>query len=157
MADSLATYLHDHLAGATFGIEVLQFLRDEHRGKPLCGEAAALLPEIEEDKKVLESLIERTGSSVPVLKEATLWLGEKVSELKLRRGALGTFEALELLALGILGKLALWRALGAISETESRVSGVDFEQLARRAQSQHSRVEELRLQAARAAFGAAKE
>jgi hypothetical protein len=68
-------------------------------------------------------------------------------ELKLRRGAFGTFEAL-----GILGKLALWRALAAIAESDARLPGVDFEHLMARAERQHARAEELRLQAVRGAF-----
>jgi hypothetical protein len=148
MSDSLATYLHDHLAGSNFAVELLEFLRDQHVGEPLGGFAATLLAEVEEDRKVLQGIIDRTGNGSPILKKAVAWLGEKVSEMKLRRGPFGTFEALEALALGIWGKLALWRALETIAKADARVSGIDFGQLATRAQGQYSRVEELRLQAA---------
>jgi hypothetical protein len=81
-----------------------------------------------------------------------------VSRFKLRHSAadgLGTFEALETLALGILGKLALWRALAVTVDT--RVHGVDFEQLITRAQAQHARLEESRLQVACTLFEATPE
>jgi hypothetical protein len=152
MSDSLATYLHDHLAGSNFAVELLEFLRDQHTGEHLGTAAAALLAEVEEDRTVLQGIAGRVGNGVPILKEASAWVGEKFGELKLRRGAFGTFEALELLALGILGKVALWRALAIIADTDTRLHGVDFNQLAARAERQHSRAEELRLEAARAAF-----
>ena len=60
---------------------------------------------------------------------------------------------LEMLTLGILGKLALWRVLIVVGEFDARVRGEDYNQLAARAESQHARVEERRLQAARKAFG----
>jgi hypothetical protein len=152
VSDSLVTYLHDHLAGSNFAIELLEFLRDKHAGDPLSGVFAALLADMDQDRKTLQVIIERAGNGYPVLKEAAAWLGEKMSELKLRLGAFGTFEALEAVALGILGKLALWQALSTIADTDARLRAVDFERLAARAREQHARVEDLRLQAARAAF-----
>jgi hypothetical protein len=152
MSDSLAIYLHDHLAGSNFAVELLEFLRNQHAGQPLGDAAAALSAEVAEDRKVLQGIIGRVGNSVPILKEASAWVAEKLSELKLRQGDLGTFEALEALALGILGKDALWRALGALGDADPRLCGVDFSQLSARAEQQHSRAEELRLQWVRAAF-----
>ncbi len=152
MSDSLAIYLHDHLAGSNFAVELLEFLRDQHPGEALGEAAVALLAEVESDRTVLQGIISRTGNSVPFLKEASAWVAEKLSELKLQRGPFGTFEALEALTLGILGKLALWQALAAIAETDARLPGVDFGHLAARAQRQHASAEELRLRAVHAAF-----
>jgi hypothetical protein len=159
MRDPLATYLHDHLAGAVGAISVLEALRDRHEGEPLGPFAAGLLVEVEADRAVLQSLAERVGAGSSGLKEATAWLGEKVSRWKLRRrasGGLGTLEALEALALGILGKLALWRALAVVTAAEARLRGVDFDQLAARAQAQHAQVEERRLDTARAVLRGAQ-
>jgi hypothetical protein len=155
MSDSLATYLHDHLAGSNFAIELLEFLRDQHAGEPLGDSAAVLLAEVEQDRKTLQGIIGRIGSGAPILKEAAAWLGEKLSELKLGRGDFGTFEALEALALGILGKLALWQALEVVAQADARLRGVDFNQLSASAEGQHSQAEKLRLQSARAAFASA--
>jgi hypothetical protein len=77
-------------------------------------------------------LARRCRIQVQPLVEAAAWLGEKVSRVKLRRraaGGLGTFEALEALALGILGKLALWRALAVIAAVDGRLGGMDFDHL----------------------------
>jgi hypothetical protein len=142
------------------GINLLEALRDQHAGEPLGQFAAELLVELEADRAVLQGLSERLGAGSSALKEAGAWLGQKVSRLKLRRraaGGLGTFEALEALALGILGKLALWRALAVSAAADARLRGVDFDHLAARAQAQHARVEERRLEAARVVLRAVPE
>jgi hypothetical protein len=41
----------------------------------------------------------------------------------------GTFQAIEFLSLGILGKLALWRALETLSLSDTRLSGIPFNEL----------------------------
>lgn len=160
MSDPLGTYLHDHLAGSNFATELLNDLRDQHVGEPLGQFAAAWLIVLEEERQVLRRIIDRVGSEPSALKEATAWVGEKVSRFKLRRansGEFGTFEALEALALGILGRAKLWRALAIIAPTDVRVRGVDFDALAARAQAQHEQVEERRLQIAATALRPASE
>ena len=44
MSDSLAIYLHDHLAGSNFAVELLEFLREHHAGQPLGILLAAVRP-----------------------------------------------------------------------------------------------------------------
>lgn len=160
MSDPLATYLHDHRAGSKFATELLKSLHDQHAGEPLGQFAEVLRVELEEDRQVLQGIIDRVGEEASTLKEATTWVVEKVSRFKLSRassGETGTFEALEALALGILGRVALWRALAVMAPTDARVRGPDFDTLAARALAQHDRVEERRLQVAATAFQAAPE
>jgi hypothetical protein len=88
-------------------------------------------------------------------RQAMAWFSEKVAELKLRlddsaNGALRLLEAFEALALGIEGKRALWRALGAVAH--AMPPDVDFSRLERRATEQRAQVEKLRLDAAREAL-----
>lgn len=112
MSDTLAIYLHDHLAGAKFAIGLLEHLRDSDAEQPVRKFAQDLLISIEEDRAILQRIADQVNSDVNVLKEATAWLTEKVSRVKLRLGSdaeFGLFESLETLSLGILGKLALWR------------------------------------------------
>jgi hypothetical protein len=153
MNDPLTIYLHDHLAGSKVAIDLLGAVRDQHAREPLGQFATELLVEIEEDRAVLRELIERVGAGRSSrVKEGIAWLIEKGARVKLHRHAsrdLGTLQMLETLALGILGKLALWQALAVVAETDSRFSSVDFNHLAARAQAQHGRVEERRLEAAR--------
>lgn len=76
---------HDHLAAAVVAINLLEALRDRHAGV-LSGQfAAGLLVEVEADRAVLQGLTERVGAGPSTLREATTWLGEKVSRWKLRR------------------------------------------------------------------------
>jgi hypothetical protein len=154
MSDPLTTYLQDHLAGALQAIELLKAMRDSHAGEPLGRFAAELLVEIEADRDMLAALTERAGGTPGGLKEWGVWLAEKVSRLKLKHGdgdGLGTFEALEFLLLGIHGKSALWRALSLVAPDDSRLRGMDFDQLEARAESQHAKVDERRLACARSA------
>lgn len=149
MDDPLSIYLHDHLAGAAMAVDLLDSMRSKHKGDSLGEFAATILVEVEADRAVLKELADRIGSGSSQLKELTAWMSEKVSRFKLDRGpnGLGAFQALEFLALGVLGKLSLWKAL-AVS-TDERLQGTDFEHLASRAQSQHARIEERRLAAAK--------
>lgn len=155
MSQPLATYLHDHLAGSHFAVELLKTLREAHAGQPLSIFAADLLLEIEKDRQVLTGISDRIGKTGLDAREATAWLAEKISQFKLRHddpAGLGTFEALEALVVGIHGKLALWQALNLVATVDSRVDGVDYEQLAARARAQHDQVDEWRLRLARTTF-----
>ena len=60
MSDALGTYLHDHLAGAAYAIDLVEFMHDQHKGNDLGEFAAWLLVEIKADREVLRQLTERT-------------------------------------------------------------------------------------------------
>ena len=155
MSDPLATYLHDHLAGATLAIDLLKSLQRHKEGEPLGQFAKSLLADIEADREVLRGLTERVGIGSSAFKELTGWLSEKVSRVKLGGRSpsdFDTFEALEFLQLGIHGKWALWQALAVVAAADERLRGTDFLRLATRAATQESQVEQLRLQAARLVF-----
>jgi hypothetical protein len=155
MTDPLTAYLHDHLAGSNFAIELLDNLKEQHAGESLGQFAAAELALLLEDRRILQGIVERTGGEISTLKETVAWVAEKAARFKLRHPAsreFGTFEALELVATGIHGRVALWRVLSAIAATDARLRGDDFDALAVRAQAQHDRVEERRLQIAPAAL-----
>jgi hypothetical protein len=148
MTEPLVTYLHDHLAGSRFAIELLQKMEAGYPDHETGHLASALLREIREDRAVLESIIDRVGSARPDFKDATAWLAELASRPKLRHDdptGLGAFEAFEALGLGIMGKLSLWQSLAILAKTDSRLAGHDFEHLAERARHQHDRIDKYRL------------
>ena len=154
-SEALTTYLQDHLAGALHAIELLKSMRSHFAGESLGAFAAEMLAEIEADRDVLARLTERVGGTTGGAKEWGAWLAEKVSRLKLKHGAgdeLGTFEALEFLAVGIHGKRALWRALAQVESFDLRLRGFDFAGLIARAENQHQKVEERRLACAQSVF-----
>jgi hypothetical protein len=150
MNGHIATYLNDHLAGATAGIEIAQHLIDN--ADPSTKERLSpVKTAIEEDHQTLKSLMKDLGIEESTLRKAAGWLSEKVTELKLGvddegDGEFKVFEALELLSLGIEGKRCLWRALAAASVSPD---GLDLDSLILRAEEQRSVVETLRIGSAR--------
>ena len=97
------------------------------------------------------------GADASRTKVAVGWTLEKIRRLK-PNGALFEYTPLarvvelESLAIGIAGKRAMWRALDDVASREARLDHHDFSKLAERADDQLSRVEALRLEAARTAF-----
>jgi hypothetical protein len=151
MSDSLVTYLNDHLGGAQVAIELLEAMRERHDDEKFREFAKALLPEIQADDQTLQSIVEKVGQDSSAVKKAGGWLLEKFARLKL--GHTGStdfelFESLELLALGIQGKLCLWKALQVASGVDSRLRQYDFAELVRRAEQQYDNVESQRLELA---------
>jgi hypothetical protein len=154
----LTTYLNDHLAGSVAAIELLGHLRELSKGAEREGFFASLQSEVEADQKALQELLREVGGKESRVRKAAAWLTEKVGEAKLRLddpggGELRLLEALETLELGILGKLALWRALRMAADLVPQIRKLDLSALERRAKEQHDRVEVVRLKVARAAFG----
>jgi hypothetical protein len=154
MNKALSTYLHDHLAGAAGGMQLMKDLRDQHKGEPLGQFAGELLAEVEANHEILRGLAEEVSTGSHPLKEVAGWLGEQASRLKLgsHAGALGTFESLELLSLGVLGQQALWRALATIAPGNERLSAVDFGRLIAQTQEQHAKIEVYRIDFAKKAL-----
>jgi len=153
--DGLETYLNDHLAGAISAIQMLERAVENHAGTELGPRLADLLGAIREDQEVLRGLIGRLGFSEHSLKQAGAWLAEKVGRLKVgasHERALARLELFEALALGIQGKLKLWRALRAVLPRHPELQQLDLPRLDRRAQEQHDLVEAWRLEAAEAAL-----
>ena len=153
MQTPLATYLHDHIAGAQTAIAVLKNLKEQHEGESLGKFAAGLNEEVQKDLARLEQLADRIADEgAKPLKKAIARIAAKGFWSKLHRKTnkgLGTLEALELLTVGIWGKRALWRALKEVAPIDARLRDEDFDRLAKRAQDQHDRVERYRLQLAR--------
>jgi hypothetical protein len=147
MPDNLTTYLHDHLAGARFATSLLADLEAQNLDDQLAQFASALLSEIEEDKSTLEGVLARLESQPSVIKEASAWLTQKVGRIKFQLNSepFSIFEALEVLSIGILGKLALWNALKLLPSDHDAIHGIDLQFLADRALRQHDQVEQRRI------------
>jgi hypothetical protein len=156
MNKNLVAYLNDHLAGSVAAIELIEDLIDASDDAPLKAFLADLKRDIESDQKVLEQLIAGAGESEGVVRKAAAWLSEKAARAKFKvagedLGGLGLVQAFEMLALGIHGKELLWRALAVSNWPPPH--HVDLAKLEQRAVEQQKRVEEKRLEAAKAAFG----
>jgi hypothetical protein len=159
MSEPLVTYLNDHLGGARIAVQLLEAMRDQHDDQEYRQFASVLLPEIQADDLTLRHIIEKIGPGPSAVKQVGGWLLEKAARLKL--GHTGStsfelFESLELLALGIFGKLSLWKALQAASSSDARLREYDFESLIRRAQQQYDDVESKRLNLAQTVLSPTK-
>jgi hypothetical protein len=155
----LSTYLNDHLAGSVAALELLEHLGKLHAGTETEGFVAELRADITADQNELQALMARLHISGSPPRKVAAWLAEKMSELKLRLDApdnlaLRRLEALEAVSIGIEGKRLLWLALDAAAEGVPQLR-MDYERLQRRAKDQRERVEEHRLEAAKAALGKA--
>jgi hypothetical protein len=153
--EHLATYLNDHLAGANFAVELLEQLASE--AGDLKTALSALKTHIEEDREQLRSLMARLGIAESRVRKAGSWIAESFAEVKFGmddepEGPLRRLERLEFLGLGIDGKIALWHALSAASQSNKDLRAIDYESLKVRAEEQRARVEVWRLEAARDAL-----
>jgi hypothetical protein len=155
MSDPLAVYLHDHFAGSGFAVALLEKLGSEFTGTPSGDIAIELLEQVQTDRRPLEQLIEKVGKATPDLYDALGWIAERVSRIKLKHddpSGIGAFEAFETIALGILGKRALWEALQVRQQFDPRVAGLDYPGLIARAEQQFQKANQYRLELVRDAL-----
>lgn len=142
----LTIYLNDHLAGSVGALEMLDRIIDAHEGKPLESFVKQLRKDISADQRELKRLMKQLGIAESGVRKVGAWVAEKLSRAKLRIGDsckpnLALLQSLESLSLGIMGKRSLWRTLGAFTKPDSRLGGVNFVRLEKRAIDQFKRVE----------------
>jgi hypothetical protein len=153
--DNLATYLNDHLAGATTGRELAKRALANNRGTEFEPTLEWLVEQIVEDREALLGIMRAVGAPEDHLKKLAAFALERVGRLKPNNALfsyspLSRLVELEGLVLGVTGKLAVWRSLQQLDDP--RLAGFDLEQLAQRSLEQRDRVEEQRRAAARLAF-----
>jgi hypothetical protein len=154
----LATYLNDHLMGATLGVELARRAAGENQGSELGDFLSGLAPEIEDDRDTLLALMSELGVKPDRLKVAAGWTSEKVGRLKPNaqlRGysPLSPLVELEGLLIGIQGKLAMWIVLGEVAQ-ELGLDRARLDALAARAERQQADVERHRREVGRRALSA---
>jgi hypothetical protein len=154
MADkALDVYLNDHLAGAMLGTDLAEQIEAQNEGTALGELMKSLAPEIEQDRQTLIELMEQLDSSKNPVKQATAWVAEKASRVKLSgmssgQPQLGTFMALETLSLGVQGKESLWKALKQVADQHPPIAALHLDELIDRAHTQYETLERERLAAA---------
>jgi hypothetical protein len=155
----LGIYLNDHLAGATAGLELARRACKSNQGSELGRFLAELVMEIDSDRRTLEGVMNDLGIGRDHVKVTGGWVLEKVGRFKLNgqlRGysPLSRLVELEGLALGVTGKLAIWKALRQLADSEPALDAEALDRLVERAEEQQRGLEEHRLAAARDALGA---
>lgn len=146
----LTIYLNDHRAGSIGALELARRSAHSNRGTELGDFLDGLVSELAEDKLVLEDVMDQVGASADRAKTAAAWTAEKLGRPKLNDSLLSysplsRLEELELLVLAVSGKLLLWQALEQRGGLE--LASIDFQTLAKRAQSQLRRLKSRRLEA----------
>jgi hypothetical protein len=156
-ADALKRYLQDHLAGSVAALQLMETLADHDRGLPLEQKLRGLHYDVSEEQERLKAILARLEGGESPLKRAAAWLTEKLHRGRLALvertdPGLARLEGLESLALGLQGKLALYRALEDAAAHEPRLGGYPFAALQARTLLQHAMVEQERMIAVRTAF-----
>ena len=149
---SLIAYLRDHLSGADLAIHVVRRLASTN-GYTRDGDLfRQLLPELEQDRATVRSLLTRMGASSRSIKRTAASVSGLVLSLP-AGGALhdlSLLRTLEALATGIQGKRCLWRALQDLATVTADREA--FGELESRALRQWERVEQRRRSLAATTF-----
>jgi hypothetical protein len=144
---ALDTYLNDHMAGATAGVNLAKLAAEEHRSDehgPFFGQIAS---EIAADYGTLEQLIDALAVDTSATKTALAEIGSKMMAPKFTSGdddELNAFVTLETLSIGVEGKVCMWKALKTVESAYPAFEQFDLDELLGRAQSQRERIEEQR-------------
>ena len=122
----LATFLNDHLAVATAGVELARRARSSNRDTPY----APLLDRLADDLATDRALLRETMAALDVradpFKPGAAWLGEKLGRLKpndslLSYSPLSRVVELEGLQAAVTLLHALWAALDELGADDDRV------------------------------------
>jgi hypothetical protein len=141
----LETYLTDHLAGATAGLNLARLAATEHQGDEHGEFFGQLAIEIREDYETLEQLVESLATDKSATKTALAEVGSKLMAPKFTGDddEFNAFITLETLSIGVEGKRCMWLALRTIEDPT--LDGLDIDALVERAEDQRARIEEQRL------------
>jgi hypothetical protein len=158
----LGTYLNDHLAGATTGLELARRAASQNEGNRFGEFLENLVVEIEQDRESLEHLMDRLDIGKDTLKVAVGWAGEKAGRLKLNGRFVGYSPLsrqveLEGLTVGVRGKLSLWECLKAVADLDPILTEFELDTLIARAEAQLESLKRERLAAAELALTGAEE
>jgi hypothetical protein len=149
----LAIYLNDHLAAAISARELARRAAASNRDSAYGPFLNELADEIESDRQALLAIMRELGVGVDRIKLVSGWGAEKLGRLKLNGRLLGysplsRLVELELLELGVHGKLGLWRSLQRLELDQLTASDLELPRLVSRAEYQLEQLETQRLRAA---------
>jgi hypothetical protein len=146
----LGIYLNDHFAGANGGLALARRIAESHSGTRTGDVFDGLAREIEGEIGDLRSVMAANGVRPNPVKPALARAGELLGRGKpngnvVRRSPLSSLIEIEAMALGVEGKLRLWRSLDA---TGVKSGNADYAGLINQAEAQIDRIERERLAAA---------
>jgi hypothetical protein len=158
--DLLRIYMNDQLALGVGWRELAHRAARENQGTELGAALADVATQIREDVETFEALMRRLGFARDRLKIGAAIATERLGRLKPNgqlRGysPLSRFVELDVLVMGIEGKVTLWENLRDLAGLGERLPDVDFERLIARARAQRALLEPFHREAGREALGLA--
>jgi hypothetical protein len=148
----LGIYMNDQLALGTFWRELARRSQRNNSGTELGDALARVSTGIAEDVDTFQQIMHRLGIPINHIKMGLAVVAERLGRLKLN-GRLGgysplsRFVELDVLAMGIDGKMLLWTTLRDLAGLASALPDIDFDDLIERAQRQRADLEPFRAHA----------
>jgi hypothetical protein len=160
--DLLGIYCNDHLAASVGGMELVKRMIGIHRGGRYEEPLRQLLAELREENRALESMMRSLGLAVRHYKQLGLWMGEKLSRLKLNgrlltRSPLSSLVEFEFLASAVRAKRSGFETLREVATVDGRLDGDLIERLIEKANRQHDWLTATRREVAAEIFGGSPE
>lgn len=103
------TYLNDHLASLYGGELTARRVADENAGTPLAELLVALASRLAEEQELADELLTAAGGSPSAIKQAAVWIAEKLGRLKPNDRLVGYSDLSRVLELEMLGMLCEMR------------------------------------------------
>jgi len=146
----LDTYLNDHHAGATAGVNLAQMAAEEHRSDEHGAFFGEIASEIKSDHDKLEQLMQELAVEKSATKTAAAEIGSKMMKPKFTGDDddLNAFTVLETLSIGVEGKICMWKALKTVEDAYPTLAACGIDALLARGEDQRSRIEAKRLEIA---------
>jgi hypothetical protein len=154
----LGVYCNDHLAASIGGIELVKRMLGEHRATDYEGPLTQLLDELRDENSTLEAQMRAMGFPVRHYKQLALWVGEKVSRVKLNgrllsRSPLSDLVEFEFLASAVRGKRSGFETLREVAEVDDRLDKAELDRLIEQANRQYDWLTHTRRDVAAEVFG----
>ncbi|SFF72465.1 hypothetical protein [Blastococcus tunisiensis] len=156
--DLLTIYCNDHLAASVGGIQLVKRMLGLHRGSRYEEPLRALLAELHEENDALAGQMAGMGMPVRRYKQLGLWVGEKISRLKLNgrlisRSPLSSLVEFEFLASAVRAKRSGFETLREVADIDHRIDRELVDRLVDQANRQHEWLTHARREVAADVFG----
>lgn len=151
----LSTYLSDHLAGSVSAEELVSHLLELELDPELESALRDVGESIGRHQEQVRSLLRVRGDREHRGKSVGGWLAEKLVRPVLASSGedqFGMLRSLEMLILGMHGRVALWQTMEVVVPSHPELSGFDATVLRVEAQHQVEKMDRLRVATARTAL-----
>lgn len=157
-AELLTIYCNDHLAASVGGIELVKRMIGAQQGTVYETRLRGLLDELRGEHDGLKGVMAELGLPIRRYKQLGLWVGEKVSRVKLNgrlmsRSPLSSLVEFEFLASAVRAKRSGFETLREVAAVDDRVDVELIDGLIEQANRQHEWLTHARREVAADVFG----